>query len=89
MYIFLIWVLRPVKLFHSFWAKSIVRWAKTGDPQEKPPYYLQAKLGLSLMWPELGSNLQQWDDKWIRALKISILTHSAMGFANIKVCWAM
>ena len=28
-----------------------------------------------LTWPGLGSNQQRWDDKWFRALKISILNH--------------
>ena len=30
--------------------------AKTGDPREKTPDHPQAELGLSHMWPELGSN---------------------------------
>ena len=35
---------------------------KTGNPWEKTPDQTQAKLGLSHMWPELGSNPQWWDD---------------------------
>ena len=53
-----------------------------GDPQEKPLDHPQAELGLSLMWPELGSNPQRWDDKWFRALKISVLNHLATGAAS-------
>ena len=35
----------PSRLFHSFWAKSIVRWGENGKiPREKPP---QAELGSS------------------------------------------
>ena len=56
--------------------------AKTGDSREKPPDNPQAELGLSHMWPERGSNPQQWDDKRFRALKISGLNHSATGADN-------
>ena len=52
---------------------------KTGDPQEKTPDHLQAELGLSHIWLELGSNPQRWDDERFRALKISDLNHSAIG----------
>ena len=41
----------------------------------------QAELGLSHMWPELGSNPQWWDGEWLKALKISDLNHSATGAA--------
>ena len=37
----------PSRLFHSFWAKSIVRWGQNGRPPDHP----QAELGLSCMWP--------------------------------------
>ena len=50
--------------------------ANTGDPQEKTPDHPQAEIGLSHMWPELGSNPQRWDDKRFRALKISSFNHS-------------
>ena len=50
-----------------------------GDPREKPPDHPQAELDLSHMWLELGSNAQQSDDEWLRALKISIPNHLAMG----------
>ena len=55
---------------------------KTGDPWQKPPDHMQAELGLSYMWPELGSNPQQWDDEKFRVLKISGLSHSATGAAR-------
>ena len=32
---------------------------KTADPREKLPDHPQAELGLSHMWPELGSNSQR------------------------------
>ena len=54
-----------------------------GDPQEKSPDHPQAELGLSHMWPELGSNPQRWDVEWFRALKISIINHSATGAAYL------
>ena len=50
------------RLFHSFWAEPIIRWVKTGDPQEKPPDNPQAELGLSNMWPEPG--LEPTAVKW-------------------------
>ena len=49
-----------------------------GDPWENIPDHLQAELGWSCIWPELGSNPQQWDDKQFRVLKISDHNHSAM-----------
>ena len=51
------------RLFH-FWAESLIRWAKTGDPWEKPSDHPQAELGLSHTWPELGSNPQRWDERF-------------------------
>ena len=47
--------------------------AKTGDPWEKTLDHMQAELGLSHMWPELGSNPQRWDDErfYLRRNKIS------------------
>ena len=48
--------------------------AKTGDPREKTPDHPQTELGLSHIWPKLGTNLQRWDDEWLRVLKISSLT---------------
>ena len=61
--VFLIEFYGPSKLFHSFWSESIVRWGVTGDPREETPDHPQAELGLSHMWPELGSNPQRWDDE--------------------------
>ena len=59
--------------------------AKTGDLWEKPPDHQQAELGLSHMWPERGSNPQQWNDKQFRALKINCLNHFATGAAHRHV----
>ena len=78
----------PVKItLKSFWDKSIIfiRWGKTGAPQEKQPDHLQAELSLFHMRPKLGSNPQQWDDERLRALKISILNHSAMWASKGKL----
>ena len=63
------------RLFHSFWADSIVRWANTGDHREKPPDHPQTEIGF--VWPKLGLNQQWWDDLRFRALKISGLNHLA------------
>ena len=52
--------------------------AKTGDRREKQSDFPQAELGLSHMWSQLGSNPERWDNKRFRALKISVLNHSAM-----------
>ena len=52
---------------------------ETGDSREKPLDHPQAELGLFHMWPEPGSNPQRWDDERFRALKISVLNHSATG----------
>ena len=51
---FIEWLTKFVRLFHSFWAKSLGG-AKSGDPQAKTPDHSQAELGLLDMWPELGS----------------------------------
>ena len=50
--------------------------AKMGDPREKPPDHPQAELGLSHV-TRSGVNPQGWDDKQLRALKISVLNHLA------------
>ena len=63
----------PSRLFHSFWVESIL----IVNPWEKTPDHPQAELGLSHIWPEVGSNPQWWDDEWFRALKISNLNHLA------------
>ena len=49
--------------FTCFEPSQSVGGVKTGDPREKPPDHQQAELGLSDMWPELGSNPQRWDSK--------------------------
>ena len=67
--------------FTNFEPSQSLGGAKTGGPWEKPSDHPQAKLGLSHMWPELGSNPQLWDDQRLRALKISGLNHSATGIA--------
>ena len=67
--------------FSHFELSKSLGGAKIGDPQEKPPDCQQAEFGLSHMWPVLGSNIQQWDEKRFRALKISGLNHSATGAA--------
>ena len=54
-----------------------------GNPWEKTPDHLQEELGLSHMWPELGSNPQLWNEERFRALKISVFNHSTPGAAPI------
>ena len=80
---FILWLgfFGPSRLFHSFWAESMVRgWGSMGDPREKKTHdHLQAEIGLSHIWPKLGSKSERWDDKRFRALKISNLNHSATG----------
>ena len=66
-------------IFTHFEPSLLLGGAKMGDPQEKTPDHQQAELGLSHMFPKLGSNQQQWDDEWFRALKISYLNHWATG----------
>ena len=41
----------PSRLFHSFWAESIVRWGKKADLREKPPDHPQAELGCPVCDP--------------------------------------
>ena len=45
-FFFLIWVLRPFQEYFTY-IEPIVhrRWAKTGEPGEKPPDHPQAELG--------------------------------------------
>ena len=60
----------PSRLFHSFWAESIVRWGNTGRSPRKntwPP--ASTEFDLSSMWPKPGSNPQQWNNEGIRVLK--------------------
>ena len=52
---------------------------KRDEPREKPPDHPHAELGLSHLWPELGSNPQRWDDDRFRTLTISVLTTRPRG----------
>ena len=64
--------------FIHFVPSQLLGGAKKGDPREKPPDHPQAELGLSHMWPKLGSNPQWWDDKQFRALMISVPNNLAI-----------
>ena len=75
-------VMAPQDYFTHFEPSQLLDGAKKGDPWETPPDHPQAELGLSNLWPELGSNPQRWDDEPFRALKISVLNHSATEAAN-------
>ena len=81
MYIFsflFIWVFTARQdYFSNFEPSQTIGGVKMGPAQEKPPDHPKAELSLSHMWPELDSNLQWWDDKRFRALKISVLNHSS------------
>ena len=76
-FFYFIRVLQPVKIISLILSSQSFGGAKTGDPWEKKPDHMQAELGLSHMWPELGSNPQRWDDERFKALKISGLNHLA------------
>ena len=73
---FFTWVLRPVNII-SLILSRVNR--KVGRKREIPEKNylttLKQKVGLSHMWPELGSNQQRWDDERFRTLKISFLTN--------------
>ena len=72
------WVLQPVKII-----SIILSWVgrKREIPEKK--HLTTCKQNLAhLTWPELGSNLQRWDDGLFWALKISILNHLATGAAS-------
>ena len=82
-FFFFIWVLWPVKII-SLILNGVSH--KVGRQQEIPKKkHPQAELGLIHMWPELGLNPQQWDEERVRALKISILNHSATR-TTMKFC---
>ena len=51
LFFFLFGFYDPSRLLHSFWAKSIIRWMKMGDPREKTPDHLQAELRSSRVTP--------------------------------------
>ena len=73
----MILVLYPVKII------SLISSQKWEIPWEKPPEHPQAELGLSQMWPKVGSNPQRWDGERFRALKISVHNLSDTGAAWI------
>ena len=52
-------------IFTHFEPSLLLGGVKMGDPREKTPDHQQAELGLSHMFPKLGSNQQQWDDEWL------------------------
>ena len=68
----------PLRSFHSFWVKSVIRWGENGTSPRKNAWPTTSKT-----WTELGSNPQ----RWFRALKISVLNHSVLldNKRNIKV----
>ena len=64
-----IWVLRPVKIISIILSRESVGVVKMGIPREKP--LDQAELGLSHMWPQLGSNQQRWHDRMIYSARLA------------------
>ena len=74
----IIWVLRS-RSFHSFWAKSIVKWGEKWKIPEKKHLTTRKQNLACLAWPELGSNPQQWDEERFRALMSSAFNHSSTG----------
>ena len=58
--------------FTHFEPSQLLGGSKMGwDPREKPLDHPQAELGSSHMWPQLGSNLQRWEDEQSTVLKIT------------------
>ena len=86
-FFFLIWVSRPFKIIHSFWAESIVVW----DENRKKHLTTRKQNLACLMWPELSSKPQRWDNERFRALKISGLnllgTEAALLFELCLCCF--
>ena len=81
-----IWILLHSKIISLILSQVSLGGVKIGDPRGKTPDTLQAELGFSHIWPELGLNPVWWDDERFRAPKISILSnHSATGAASIKI----
>ena len=60
---FLFWFYGSSRLFHSFWAESIVRWDENGRSPRKTTWPPASRTWLI----SLGSNLQRWDDERWRA----------------------
>ena len=71
-----------VKFFHSFWAESIVRWGENRRSPRKTIWPPTSRTWLVSHMTRARSNPQHKDDKWFRALKISVLSHSATGAAH-------
>ena len=75
-------ILRPVKIISLILSRISRKVGRKWEiPEKKTPDHQQTELGLSHMWPELGSNPQPWDDKPFRVLKISAFNQSTMGAA--------
>ena len=53
----------PVKIISLILSQVSHEGQKRENTREKTPDHLQADLGLSHMWPELGWNPQRWDDE--------------------------
>ena len=74
--------------FTHFELKQFQVGQKREVPEKKQqPDHPQSELGVSHIWPELGSNPQLWDDKRFRVVKISGFNHSATGAALMSFCW--
>ena len=72
-------VLRPVKIISIILIQVNRKVGqKKGDPREKTPDHHKQNLACLTC-----SNSQWWDDKWLTALKIRILNHSATGPAYL------
>ena len=79
-YYFFSLVLRTVKIVSLILSRVNRKVGQKWEiPEKKPSDHLQTELGLSHMWPELGSNPQRWDDERFRVLKINYLNQSATG----------
>ena len=68
----------PSKLFHSFWAGSIVRLGENGRSPRKTTWPLASRTWLVSHMTRARLE-QRWDDERFRRLKISVLNYSATG----------
>ena len=83
-YFFFIGVLQPVKIISLILGRVNHEVLGKREISERNQLITSKQNLARLMWREIGSNTQQWDDERFRALKISILKNSATGAAILK-----
>ena len=76
----------PSRLFHSSWAEPVDRWGGNETSLRKKKIWSPAsRTWLVTHVTRARLEPQRWDDKWLRALKISGLNFSATGAAE-SIC---